>query len=152
MNSKIKSFWSRVAKLAFISFLISSMLHARPEVVATSPAMGLYVPIFDVNGVKTWEITGSTGEVRDGGLIAVSNMLINRCGEDNSVIFSIESPQANMMPSSNIAAGDGLVLLRGKNFVAVAKDWKFFGKEKKFVANRDVMVVFDENVAEFVTP
>ncbi|MDR0595659.1 MAG: hypothetical protein LBF94_03150 [Puniceicoccales bacterium] len=128
------------------------MLHAGPEVVATSPARGLYVPIFDANGVKTWEITGSTGEVRDDGHIAVSNVLINRCGKDNSVIFFIESPQANVVPSSNIAAGDGLVLLRGKNFVAVAKNWKFFGKEKKFVANKDVMVVFDENVVEFVTP
>ncbi|MDR3273851.1 MAG: hypothetical protein LBS87_00750 [Puniceicoccales bacterium] len=148
----MKSFFSRISKLVLISFLLSSLLHSEPEIVPTAPARGLYVPVFDTNGVKIWEITGFTGEILGNSSIAMSNMLINRCGKNNDVIFTIESGCANITPSSNFAAGDGVVVVNGKNFTAVARDWNFFGGEKRFAASRDVKVVFNENVAEFIAP
>jgi len=75
--------------------------------------------------VKVWEITGFTGEILENNSIAVSNMLINRCGENNDVVFTIESGYANIIPSSNLAMEDGVVVMNGKNFTAVARDWNF---------------------------
>ena len=139
-------------KLILISFLISSLLHAGSEVVSTAPARGLYLPIFDADGTKVWEITGSSGEIQKNGSIAVLDMLITRCGENTDTIFTIESGHANLILAANLATGDGAVAISGKNFTALARGWKFFGGEKRFGADSDVRVVFDKNAAEVVLP
>ncbi|MDR1255358.1 MAG: hypothetical protein LBJ94_00285 [Puniceicoccales bacterium] len=152
LNARVKSFWNRISKLVLISFLISSLLHARSEIVPIAPARGLYLPIFDVDGRKVWEIAGLSGEIQEDGSIAVLNMLITRCGESSDAIFTIESAYANLIPAENLAMGDGVVAVSGKNFTALAKGWKFFGGERRFVADGDVRVVFDGDGAEFVAP
>jgi hypothetical protein len=143
----VKSFFCRTAKLIAISFLISSLLHSAPELASAMPARGLYVPIFDASGVKIWEITGTTGEIRENHSIVVSNMLVSRCENGGGTAFTIESGYANVIPSSKSACGDGVVTMNGDSFTAVAEDWTFRGEEKKFTANRGVRVIFGENVA-----
>ncbi|MDR2436155.1 MAG: hypothetical protein LBD33_02505 [Puniceicoccales bacterium] len=149
----MKSVFSRIAKLIVISFLISSLLHSAPELTSSGPARGLYVPIFDEDGVKIWEITSLTGEIQGDDSIAVSNVSIGRCGENGGVVFTIESGHATVVPSSKYVRGGGVATVSGDNFAATASDWVFSGEERKFTANRDVKVVFGENiVAELVAP
>jgi hypothetical protein len=149
----MKSFFSRIAKLIVISFLISSLLHSTPEFTSGGPARGLYVPIFDADGVKIWEITSLMGEIQGDDSIAVSNVLIGRCGQDGSVIFTIESGHAIVIPSSKYVRGKGVAIVSGNNFAATASDWFFSGEERKFTASKDVKVVFGENVvAKLVVP
>jgi hypothetical protein len=79
-------------------------------------------------------------------------MLINRCGENNNVVFALESGYANIIPLSNLAMEDGVAVMNGKFVAAVARDEHFFGGEKRFMANRDVKVRFNENVVELMAP
>jgi hypothetical protein len=140
-------------KLLVISFLISSLLHATPELTSAIPIHGLYIPVFDMNGVKIWEITGTAGEIQESHSIAVSNMMVRRCGSGDGTIFTIESGHANVIPSSRSAYGAGTVTMNGGNFTAAAEDWTFFGEKMEFTANRNVKVIFGENVAtELVAP
>jgi hypothetical protein len=73
--------------------------------------------------VKIWEITGFTGE-------NLENSFINRCGKNTDVIFTIESGYANITPSSNLAAGDGVVVVKGK-ISSLSSDIVIFSAGKK---------------------
>jgi hypothetical protein len=148
----MRSSFSRIVKLVVVSFLLSSLLHAFPNVVSTAPMRGLYIPLFDVNGVKVWEIAGSSGDIQRDSSILVSDMLINCCGADNDVTFTVESKLASVVPSSSSVIGSGEVVIGGKNFTAVADDWSLDGGGRRFVANKNVRVVFSDGATEFAVP
>lgn len=144
--------FNRIAKLLLISFFISSLLHAVPEVETTSPARGVYIPMFGNNGDRNYEIFGSSGEVVDDNSILISNMILNCFNADNQKNLSIISSYADVQRTHNSIQGNGVVFVDGINFTAVASDWKFLGDEKKFVANKDIKVLFNGNIAEFLAP
>lgn len=150
----MKLSWVCVLKLLLISFLISSLLHASPGVKSSSPARGISVPVFNNLGIKMYEISGSTGTLDENGVLIIENVILDSFDNaaDSEKKWEISSNSANVLRSQRLVQGNGPVFMDGGNFTAVATDWKFFYDEKKFVADKNIKVLFEEDAVEFLVP
>ncbi len=151
-STNMKSIWGCILKLLFISFFISSLLHASPEIKTTTPARGIYIPIFSNNGERNYEIIGASGGMIDDDVLLISNATLHCFSSRDHKQVTVTSSSANILRLQNLMYGDGPVFITGENFTAVATDWKFFYEGKKFIADKNVKVLFEENAAEFLTP
>ena len=116
------------------------------------PISNFYLPVFSKSGFKACELTGKDAEFVSSDDININDLLI-RCFNDdgsNVVQMTIESPRANAAPSKNIVSSGGVMFLAGNKLTGVCSDWVFFASENKVVGNRDVRVLFEENVGKFL--
>lgn len=145
-----KSFWECVLKLLLISFLISNLLHAAQDIKPIAPARSIYFPMFDENGRKIYEIFGDSGTFLQNDHLIVCNIVLNCFSSSGYKFLGMSSSSANVFHSKNIVRGDGPVFIDGEKFTAIATKWEFFCNEKKFVANKNVKVIFSENSLGFL--
>lgn len=148
----MKSILGCILKLLLISFFISSLLHASPEVRPISPMRGVFVPVFDSNGSKFYEVIGSSSEISDDGTLMIANAVLNGFSADAKKQWELESDGAKIVRSQRLICGDGPVFMDGGNFTAIATNWKFLYEGRKFVADKNVKVFFEENAVKFLAP
>ncbi len=138
----MKPVWGCILKLLLISFFMSSLLHASPEIRSVSPARGVFIPVFDDNGTKSYEIIGASSEIADDGILVVTNAVLNGYSADSNRQWEIKSSDAKIVRPQHMVCGNGPVFMDGGSFTAIATDWKFFYEDKKFVADKNVKVFF----------
>lgn len=114
------------------------------------PINGFVLPIFNGEGQKIWEASGSSATMIEDNLLHVKNMKL-RCfteEENPREVFFATSDAAFVVPQTNSISGNLKIKIFGQNFYASAHSWEFLGNEKKIIAKDHIKVFLDFNLEE----
>lgn len=88
------------------------------------------------------------------GSLNIENVVLDSFenSEEGKKRWTISSNSANILRAKHVVYGSGPVLIEGGNFTAVATDWKFFYEDRKFIADKNIKVLFEEDTVKFLAP
>lgn len=110
--------------------------------VPDAPVMGFKLPRFGENTYKLWTLEGKEGNYVSSKQVDIVDMLLTTFSGDESVALEtrIESPEASVWIEQSKATGSKFIVVQGKDFIIMGRNWEWDGSEKRVTINQDVRV------------
>lgn len=134
-------FKSYIILLVSLISVLPTVLHAR-AMVPDAPVMGFKLPRFGENTYKLWTLEGKEGNYVSSKQVDIVDMLLTTFSGDESVALEtrIESPEASVWIEQSKATGSKFIVVQGKDFIIMGRNWEWDGSEKRVTINQDVRV------------
>jgi hypothetical protein len=141
-----------LAELAGLVVESSGSGHAQPKMEADAPVVNFMLPMFGVNGYKTWDIRGLQGRQVGVDRIEIDGLVMRIYEGDSDVTLEaiIESPEATVLMKENKAYGNRMITASGCNYQAIGVGWEWNANERKMTVFSEVKVVFRESLECFI--
>ncbi len=125
---------------------------ANTEISSNRPVINFSLPTFTPDGYRSWLVRGSEAVVSNRNQIDVKGLTLSVFSgkEDGKIETVILSPVARVMPAEALATGTGTIRVINDEFEARGTDWRYAHKEKRVSIAKDVRVVFNTELKDFL--
>lgn len=125
---------------------------ANTEISPNRPVINFSLPTFTPDGHRSWLVRGSEAVFSNRNQIDVKGLTLSVFSgkEDGKIETVILSPAARVVPAEALATGAGTIRVINDEFEAQGADWQYAHKEKRVSIAKDVRVVFNTELKDFL--
>ena len=125
---------------------------ANTQVSSDKPIINFRLPTFTPEGHRSWLVRGSEAVLADKNQIDVKGLTLSIFSgkSDEKVETMILSPAARVLPAEATATGSDTIRVINDEFEATGSDWKYAHKEKQVNIAKNVRVVFNAELKDFL--
>lgn len=127
---------------------------ASTQISTDKPIINFRSSTFTPEGFRSWLIRGSEAQLHpDKHLITVKELTLSIFpgrAENEKVETMILSPAAEVLPDESVVTGLNTIRVINDEFEATGTGWRYEHKEKRVTISRNVRVVFNAELKEFL--
>ena len=125
---------------------------ANTQVSSDRPIINFRLPTFTPDGHRSWLVRGSEAVMSGPNQVDVKGLTLSVFSgkSDEKVETMILSPTARVLPAESVMTGDGTIRVINDEFEATGSDWHYAHKEKRVIIAKDVRVVFNTELKDFL--
>ena len=114
--------------------------------IPDAPLERFTLPIFGLNGYKTWEVKGAQGRFLDATHLEVDDLIIRIFSGNEQMILEslITSPRALIDINKRTAQGKRQLMVRGPHYRLTGKGWIWEGDKRRIIVHENARVEFDQ--------
>jgi lipopolysaccharide export system protein LptC len=125
---------------------------ASTQVSTDKPIINFRLPTFTADGHRSWLVRGSEAMFADQNTINVRELTLSIFSgkADEKVETMILSPKARVQTGESVVTGEDTIRVINDQFEATGSDWRYAHKEKRVNIARNVRVVFNSELKDFL--
>jgi hypothetical protein len=138
-------------------FLLSAVaavaaLAANTQISTDKPVINFRLPTFTPDGHRSWLVRGSEAVYAGQDQIDIKELTLSVFSgkADDKVETMILSPTAKVLIGDSVATGESTIRVINDEFEATGSDWRYAHKETRVSIAKNVRVVFNTELKDFL--